>query len=220
MASFKAVGLLQTDLTISPRAWSDLARCSLEALLQAPVSSNLAEHLSKEDGTDDLWHALQWLGIAAEASSPLPIPLPAQPTAPIDLFAAVLAYKLRYLPGERDLVLLHHEIVARPTAGHGYVDEEIHSASLIAYGNADGSAMARTVGLPLAFAVRAVLDGAVTVRGVHGPGAESSVWRRVLAGLDEAGLGMRETVTRRRLEDGAGGVVERALVDGVRKHSV
>ena len=72
--------------------------------------------------------------------------------------------------------------------------------------------MSRTVGLPLAFAVRAVLDGAVTTRGVCGPGAEAAIWKRVLAGLEEAGLGMRETVKRRRVEEGDGGIVERGLL--------
>ena len=143
----------------------------------------------------------------------LPIPIPMAPTAPIDLFTAVLAHKLRYMPGERDLVILHHEIVARPATIPGYApveEEEVHTSSLVTYGNSRASAMARTVGLPLAFAVRAVLDGTVRARGVHGPGIEEAVWGRVLAGLEEKGLGMRETVMRRKVA-GGGGLVESAL---------
>ena len=49
-------------------------------------------------------------------------------------------------------------------------------------------------------------------RGVHGPGVEGAVWRGVLGGLEEVGLGMRESVRR----VAKGGVVERALVEGLR----
>ena len=220
MNAFKAVGLLQTDVTISPRGWTDLARCSLEALLQSPVPPRFDDLIPKENATDELWHALDWLGITAHSTSSVSVPLPPQPTAPIDLFTAVLAHKLRYLPGERDLVLLHHEIVARSPssspASSAWTDEEIHTSSLVAYGTSEESAMSRTVGLPLAFAVRAVLDGAVEARGVCGPGAESSIWKRVLEGLGGVGLGMRESVRRRRVGpgggEGEGGVVERALL--------
>lgn len=96
-------------------------------------------------------------------------PLPKQPTVPIDLFAILLARKLRYLPGERDLVVLSHEVVAKaPNTGK----ESIHTSSMVAYGTPEASAMARTVGLPIALATRIVLDGKVKVRGVWGPGVD------------------------------------------------
>lgn len=211
MQSFKALGLLQADIKIAPRAWSDLARSALQSLYDRPVPQDITEVLQPEYASEELWEALTWLGIVPGTSPPLSIALPKQPTAPIDLFAAVLAHKLRYLPGERDLVLLHHEIVAQSPGEPGWVDEEIHSSSLVAYGTSEASAMSRCVGLPLAFAVRAVLDGTVATRGVCDPGAERAVWGSVLAGLEEVGLGMRETVKRRRVGQGEGGIVEQAL---------
>ena len=43
------------------------------------------------------------------------------------------------------------------------------------------------VGLPLAFAVRAVLDGSVQARGVCGPGSDRAVWGSVLSELQRRG---------------------------------
>jgi len=71
--------------------------------------------------------------------------------------------------------------------------------------------MSRAVGLPVALAALRVVDGAVRVRGVIGPGDEPDVLCKGLLGdLEASGLGMRETVTKGR------GRVSRALTD-VRK---
>ncbi|KAK7696374.1 hypothetical protein QCA50_001028 [Cerrena zonata] len=108
--------------------------------------------------------ALKGLSAHQSSQSDLPI-IPKQPTAPIDLFATLLAHKLRYLPGERDLVALSHEVVAKsPKTG----EESIYTSSLVAYGTPEASAMARTVGLPVALAARIVLDGKVKAKGVWG----------------------------------------------------
>ncbi len=230
MHAFKSIGLLETETKIVRlHSWTDFARSAVEAKLGVPVQNDTASILSAlrllTPIDPELLDALAYLGIIPQpistanssspaASPPPPIPLPRSlpPHAPIDLFASVLAYQLRYLPGERDLVILHHEIVTASAHGASHSEEEpeehVHSASLTVYGNERASAMARCVGLPLAFAVRAVLEGAVVARGVCGPGVEKAVWGRVLDGLEGVGMGMRESV---RVVKG-GGVVEKSLL--------
>lgn len=83
------------------------------------------------------------------------------------------------------MVILAHEIIAKPLSG----PEEVHTSSLIVYGTDRHSAMAKTVGLPIALAALEVLDGKVPIRGVAGPG-DVSIREPVLAGLEEEGLGM------------------------------
>jgi alpha-aminoadipic semialdehyde synthase len=117
--------------------------------------------------------------------------MPSQPTTPIELFTTLLAHKLRYEPHERDMVVLHHELVAKSAEADAV--EEIHTSSLIVYGTEAGSAMSRCVGLPVAFATLQVLDGHVRARGVVGP-TDKSVYGSVLRGLEEVGLGMTERV--------------------------
>ncbi|KAI0758651.1 Saccharopine dehydrogenase-domain-containing protein [Trametes elegans] len=229
MYAFKAIGLLEASPTVNPHHWNALTRQALEKKLGTLIMNDPASVLSALDDVvpvpqrQAVLQALHWLSIvptslseyaasagadpAFDASLP---PLPRAPTAPLDLFTTLLAHKLRYAPGERDLVVLSHEIVARPRGstapllGAG-TDEEVHTSSLVAYGTPEASAMARTVGLPVAFAALQILDGGVCARGVQGPTGRE-VYSHVLQRLEEAGLGMRESVRR-----GGRGGVERAL---------
>jgi alpha-aminoadipic semialdehyde synthase len=89
----------------------------------------------------------------------------------------------------------------------------VHTSTLTAYGDARASAMARTVGLPVAFAAGRVLDGAVRATGVCGPTADEAVWRGVLEGLEGSGLGVRERV-------GSGPSMEGVLGAGLKQRTV
>lgn len=224
MHAFKTIGLLDLDAHLALTAWSDLTRAALQHTLRTPVPADAASlraaiaQLVPPHDVDAVLGALVWFGIAPGSEALLDIPLPKAPVAPIDAFTAVLARRLRYEQGERDLVVLHHEIVAVPggpaVSGDPVSDaapskEEVYTSSLVTYGTPRASAMARTVGIPLALAARAVLSGNVSARGVHGPGVERAVYGRVLEGLNEIGLGMKEW---KSISREGGGRVERGLL--------
>ena len=206
MHSFGAIGLLESTKTIRLDHWSSLTRLALEQKLGVSVpdgdlSSALASVLPPSR-LPALLEALNWLQLipSADASSGPPpaagsgsfVTMPRQALPPADALALHLAHALRYAPRERDLVLLHHEVVARdPSSG----TERVYTSSLTAYGDARASAMARTVGLPVAFAALRVLDGSVRATGVCGPTADEAVWRGVLEGLESKGLGFKESVS-------------------------
>lgn len=212
MQSFKDLGLLESTKPICLDSWSTFVQQSLALKMQDKLDSKSAltaiGTLIHPDEIEPLHEALEWLSLLPTTmipETPISMPLlPAQPMTPIDLFAYLLAHKLRYKPHERDMVILSHEIIARlPGPNH---PEEIHTSSLITYGTPKASAMARTVGLPVAFAALNVLDGKVNVRGVVGPG-DPSVYKPVLEGLERIGLGMTEskrvgtdTIERRLME--------------------
>jgi alpha-aminoadipic semialdehyde synthase len=214
MHSFKCLGLLETAAHVAPSRWGSLARLSMEVRLGTTIQEDAgsvrsaAGDLIHSSKLDSLFHTLDWL-----TSGSLPM-LPSRPAAPIDLFSALLAHKLRYEPNERDMVMLHHEIVVQPGSSDpsNLALEEVHTSSLTAYGTAVGSAMSRCVGLPVAFAALRVLDGGVNMRGVSGP-TDESLYASVLSGLQEVGLGMKETVAR-----GAG--VEGTLAAGLASHQL
>jgi saccharopine dehydrogenase-like NADP-dependent oxidoreductase len=88
------------------------------------------------------------------------------------------------------MIVLHHEFEAEyPHSG----PEKIHS-TLIEFGVPGGdSAMARTVSLPAAIAVRMILDGRLSLRGVRIP-VESEVYQPVLDELETLGIVCREQV--------------------------
>ncbi|EGN97202.1 hypothetical protein SERLA73DRAFT_169625 [Serpula lacrymans var. lacrymans S7.3] len=221
MHSFKSLGLLDTISSINLESWNSLACASLEKRLGLPVKNNLpsiisaASEVIPSSRIDPLLEALDWLSLTPHSSSASPLPpLPNKPTAPIDLFTTILAHKLKYGPKERDMVVLSHEIVAQTLSAssatlHG--NEEIHTSSLIVYGNDSASAMARCVGLPVAFAALGVLDGNVSVRGVHGPDNEI-LYTSVLKGLESVGLDMKESFK-------AGLGIEEPLMAGLSNHN-
>jgi hypothetical protein len=106
----------------------------------------------------------------------------------LDLLAARMLDKMKYAPGERDMVVLVHRFEAEYPGGRR---EEITS-SLVDFGVPNGdSSMARTVALPVALAVRLVLDGRIRARGVRIP-VEEEIYGPVLEGLEKLGIVFRE----------------------------
>lgn len=215
MDIFKTFGLLDTEIPFVIDSWSSLIRITLGRKLGIDIPSGACVLSAAKDvipATIDIYQlrmALEYLSlIPSSLQAP---PVPKYGASPIDHFANLLARKLCYEPQERDLVILNHEIIAQDVLGQ----EEVHSSSLITYGGSDASAMARCVGLPVAFAALKVLDGRVSARGVCGPTVEENVWRGVLDGLEEVGLGMKETV---RQKTSTSVTVESALTAGLRVH--
>ncbi|KAG1727784.1 Saccharopine dehydrogenase-domain-containing protein [Suillus paluster] len=219
MHAFKVIGLLDTGPFIQPRHWYDLARMSLESKIGERIPSDPRSFMSALSTVMDIKHAdtalnaLDWLGLAPGNVPSGTFPeVPLKPQAPIELLTSVLAHKLRYSPGERDMVVLSHEVVAQPSFLSTDSATEVYTSSLVAYGNSEGSAMARCVGLPVAFAALEVLHGGIHVRGVHGP-TDRTLYGAVLNGLQGAGLEIKESVSK-------GPAMERKLADGLRASRV
>ncbi len=148
---------------------------------QAPGSGDLRQRLARRLGPavdDGVLARLAWLGLLADP------PAPGEPTAPLDLLARLLEGKLRYAPGERDMVVLEeHLLVAHEDGGRRCIRER-----LLVFGQAgDDSAMARTVGLPAAIACRLILEDRVRLSGVHIP-VSPQLAEPILAGLAARGL--------------------------------
>ncbi|KAI9511190.1 Saccharopine dehydrogenase-domain-containing protein [Russula earlei] len=232
MHSFGCIGLLESSKTITLDRWSSLVRLALEQKLGHSVAQNdrpslqsaLASVLpaSRLPALLDALTRLHLIPSAAAPTSPppppptaalgtnlLPDPKPAASISPADALAQHLAHALRYAPHERDLVLLHHEVVARDRPGG---TEQVHTSTLTAYGDARASAMARTVGLPVALAARQLLEGAVRATGVCGPTADEAVWKGVLEGLESRGLGVKENIK-------SGPSMEGALAAGLQQRT-
>ncbi|MBA4377393.1 MAG: saccharopine dehydrogenase [Gemmatimonas sp.] len=125
---------------------------------------------------------LRWLGLCDET------PLGRERGCPLDVLGDAMLAKLVYAPGERDLLVMKHEFTAAlPDGGR-----ESITSSLVAYGEPGGdSAMARTVSLPLAVAVRLVLEGGIAARGVARP-VTAEFYRPILDELEGHGIVCQE----------------------------
>jgi len=124
---------------------------------------------------------LEWLGLLSDA------PLPLQKGAPIDILTARMLEKMQYEEGERDMLILQHELTAE------YADRKQHiTSTMIDFGIPHGdTSMSRTVGLPAAIGVRMVLQGKINLAGVHTP-VIPEIYVPVLAELERLGIHFTE----------------------------
>ncbi|KAJ9586025.1 hypothetical protein L9F63_020322 [Diploptera punctata] len=107
---------------------------------------------------------------------------------PLDSLSHFLSRKLSIERGERDLVILRHEVLILWPDGR----RELRGINLVEYGEADGhSAMAKAVGFPAAIASKMVLDGEIQQKGCILP-FSPDIYRPILSRLKAEGLKPKE----------------------------
>uniref|UniRef100_A0A671P6Y2 Alpha-aminoadipic semialdehyde synthase, mitochondrial n=1 Tax=Sinocyclocheilus anshuiensis TaxID=1608454 RepID=A0A671P6Y2_9TELE len=183
MSGFVKLGLINTEPcpllghTASPVSWKELL-CKQIGLSTSVSSSVFEDAIYERIGRDDFrMQSLRWLGLLSEE------PVPHAET----ILAAVakhLEAKLSFAKGERDMVVMRNDIGIRHPTG----ELETKHISLVVYGDPNGySAMAKTVGYPAAIAVRMVLNGELTTKGLVVP-MTKNIYSPVLKRLQEEGL--------------------------------
>lgn len=102
---------------------------------------------------------LEWLGLFSDEL------LPEDRDNPLDYFNVLTLKKMALGKDERDMIVMHHELIAEYDNKKEYV-----TSTLVDYGIPnDDSAIARTVSIPAAIAVKMILEGKIDVKGVHIP---------------------------------------------------
>jgi alpha-aminoadipic semialdehyde synthase len=109
----------------------------------------------------------------------------------LDAFCSILQEKLKYLPGERDMVVMHHEFGIQWNSR----EREKRTSTMIAYGNAEYSAMARTVGFPAAMGTDMLLRNEIMQKGVFGP-LGKEIYEPIIKKLEMEGIQFTETSTK------------------------
>jgi saccharopine dehydrogenase-like NADP-dependent oxidoreductase len=151
---------VRTDVSkLTPAAWMRQYAPGT-GTLRADVATRLG---MKEN--DPVIQRFAWLGLFDEK------PIDLQQGSNLDILAKQMLDRMTFKPGERDLVVLHHEFIAeRPQASGPRPQAEKIYSTLIAFGEPGGdSAMARTVSLPAAIGVRMILHGELKLTGVQIP---------------------------------------------------
>jgi len=130
-----------------------------------------------------VFHKLLWLGLLSDA------PIPQDEGSARDVVAGLYLQKLVYAPGERDMVVMEHRYEATfPEDGR----RVRHTSTLIDYGEEGGdTSIARTTGLPPAIAARLLLEGRLSLKGVHAP-VHAEVYEPSLAELARLRISFRE----------------------------
>jgi len=146
------------------------------------VRQEAMERLGLKEGSPALRN-IEWLGLLADA------PLPLAQGSPLDVLVAHMLSKMQYAEGERDMLVMQHEFIAQYPKRRTRI-----TATMIDYGIPHGdTSMSRTVGLPAAIAVRMILQGQITLTGVHRP-VMPEVYEPVMAELQELGIGFDEKI--------------------------
>lgn len=121
------------------------------------------ESLSGRFSTEEFVQAVEgfrWLGLLEDT------PIPDEAESALQVLAARMQAKLQYREGERDMVVLQHRFEAEyPDGGREGID-----SIMVDFGIPGGdSAMARTVGMPVAVAAKLILEKKIGLSGLHIP---------------------------------------------------
>jgi saccharopine dehydrogenase (NADP+, L-glutamate forming) len=108
---------------------------------------------------DEIISRFQWLGLFSNDR------IPPEVSTSLDALCHLFEEKLQYAPGERDMIVMHHEFIVQLPEKKKKI-----TSTMIDYGIPNGdSSMSRTVALPVAIASKMILDGRITLTGVHRP---------------------------------------------------
>lgn len=151
------------DVLSKPTTWREATKAivgassSSEADLKKAILSKATFSSPEEESR--ILSGLAWVGIFSdEQITPRGNPL--------DTLCATLEKKMQYEGDERDMVLLQHKFGIEHADGR----KETRTSTLVEYGDPKGySAMAKLVGVPCAVAVKQVLDGTISEKGVVAP---------------------------------------------------
>jgi len=136
--------------------------------------------------TGGLMDKLRWLGLFSEEKTGC------RGESSAAMLVDLLQKKLRLGAGERDMVVLLHELDVEYPGGDR-PDEKI-SSTFVVEGDPDGfTAMSKTVGLPAALGAELVLEGDLHLAGAQLP-THPSIYEPILAGLKAHGMSFKERV--------------------------
>jgi saccharopine dehydrogenase (NADP+, L-glutamate forming) len=178
--AIKKLGLLDE----TEKDFGSLSLAGLTASLAGGAAESArddAARFLKMPEESEVLDRLEWLGLFSDGG------LPVRKGSLLDVLAALLLEKLVYEPGERDMIILRHEFIARYATGK----EKIRS-TFVGYGEAGRTtAMAKTVGLPAAIASRMILEGRIEETGVHIP-VKPDIYEPILNELENVGISFTE----------------------------
>ncbi len=174
-----ALGWLQDEPVegFTGKTFADMTR----HLIGAKKNDALVEATAKFLGVDTfatVIKRIEWLGLFADE------PLPTDKDNPLDYMNFLTLEKMSMDPGDRDMVVMHHEFHAEFNGGA----REFLTSTLVDYGIPNGdTSVARTVALPAAIAVKMILEEKMKLEGVYVP-VIPEIYNPILDELEELGI--------------------------------
>ena len=168
--TFRNTGWCETLDKIADLGLLDIEEQSLSGTTYADLMKNLTSagdgdlkeavaKFCKIDKDSMVISRFEWLGLLDERE------IDSKVNTRLDALCTLFEEKMNYAPGERDMIVMHHEFIAE------YPDKKQKiTSTMIDYGIPNGdSSMSRTVALPVAIASRMILEGRINLTGVYRP---------------------------------------------------
>jgi len=192
--TFRNIGWCETLDAIADLGLLDIEERSFDKMTYAHLMRELVHNKNKDlkeavaniakiDTSSKIISRLEWLGLFDEE------PIPSDVNTRLDALCHLFEMKMNYAPGERDMLVMHHEfIVEYPNK------KQKITSTMIDYGipNSDSS-MSRTVALPVAIASRMILEDKIELTGVHRP-IIPEIYEPILKELSQLGISLEERV--------------------------
>lgn len=160
----------------SGKSYGDVTRYLISAGNKEDIVAATARFLGLEKYSAVI-KRLEWLGLFSEE------PLPDNADNPLDYLTALMLKKMSMGEKDRDMIVMYHEFIA----DYGSKKEYITSL-LVDYGiPKEDTAVARTVALPAAIAVKMILNEKINLKGVHIP-VIPEIYNPILDELEEMGI--------------------------------
>jgi saccharopine dehydrogenase (NADP+, L-glutamate forming) len=133
------------------------------------------------DEQDPIMDNLTWLGLFESQKIPI------KQGSPADVMQLLLEQKLTFSPDDKDMVVMQHQFEYEQEG-----KKRSLVSSMVLKGDKGGeTAMAKTVGWPLALAALMIADRTITKKGVFIP-TEPSLYTPMLATLKTLGVSFHE----------------------------
>ena len=147
------------------------------------VKQNLVDFIGKEADTESI-AMIEWLGFFDNVKIELAQGTPAQ------LLQHLLEKKWLLKPNDKDLVVMQHQFEI-DTSKNKALPKKINSSLVVIGTDQHHTAMAKTVGLPLAIAVKNFLMGKFNLTGVQIP-IHKEIYAPLLQELEQYGICFKE----------------------------
>ena len=187
MSNMRALGLFENDKVGSFEGKT--YRQFTASLINAESSDDLSHklgHYLKVDHNADIMHRLKWLGLLEDESIDI------TEGTNLDVLLGLMLKKMSYKPHEKDMIILHIDVLAEFPGGR----REKRLATMVVEGIPKGdSAMSRAVALPAAISAKLIIEGKVKATGVLMPPTFPELYKPVLDELSDFGFKFkRETI--------------------------
>lgn len=145
------------------------------------VELKFKHYLNIRQDDVDLFDKFVWLGIFENTKIGLKDATPAQ------ILQHILEQKLSLSPNDKDMIVMWHRFLFKQDGNF----KEIHSSMVVKGDDQIYTAMAKTVGLPVAIATKMILNDVIKTPGVHVP-ISKEIYEPILNELENYGVHFQE----------------------------